>query len=260
MRIHVLLTITRDGKFLPPFIIFKGDPQKKLYKQIQNYEEVKKKIIATTQKNAWIDENTFIQYIKQVLEPYNPLYKKLLVMDKCTTHIKDSIQFLLNVNNYIPCYIPAGKTMVLQPLDRSINFPFKCYLKDKFTEFLLDNKDIIKESIDECRKRLTKNISEIIDNTNENSNDIGMIIRKEIIIKSFKIRGITNEMTGNEDFIFDVFDVINKLTILQEKKMNNKEIGNYYRFQRRQESDTSSEGEGSNDEDLENQIDDIQFL
>ena len=43
MRIHVLLTITRDGKFLPPFIIFKGDPQKKLYKQIQNYEEVKKK-------------------------------------------------------------------------------------------------------------------------------------------------------------------------------------------------------------------------
>ena len=89
MRITVLLTITREGKFLPPFIIFKGEPDSKLYKQIQKYEEVKtKKIIATTQKNAWIDERTFKKYIKLVLEPYNPLDKKLLFMDKCTTHIK----------------------------------------------------------------------------------------------------------------------------------------------------------------------------
>lgn len=43
MHITVLLTITVDGKFLPPFIIFKGDPQKKLYKHIQNYEAVKTK-------------------------------------------------------------------------------------------------------------------------------------------------------------------------------------------------------------------------
>ena len=62
-------------------------------------------------------------------------------MDKYTTHIKENIKFLLNTNNYIPYYIPAGMTMVLQPLDRSINFPFKCYWKDKFTEFLLNNKE-----------------------------------------------------------------------------------------------------------------------
>lgn len=180
-----------------------------------------KKIIATNQKKAWIDETTFIQYIKLVLEPYNPLDKKLLVMDKYTTHIKDSILFLLKINNYIPFYIPAGITMILQPLDRqTIIFPFKGYLKDKFSEFLLDNKDIIKESINECRKRLTKNISEIIDNTNENNNDIGNLIKKELIVKPFKVCGITNEMTGDEDFIFDGFDIINKLTILKERKMN----------------------------------------
>ena len=61
-------------------------------------------------------------------------------MDKFTTHIKENIQFILKTNNYISLYIPAGMTMVLQPLDRSINFPFKCYLKDKFTSFLLNNK------------------------------------------------------------------------------------------------------------------------
>ena len=43
MRITVLLTITREGKFLPPFIIFKGEQDSKLYKQIQKYEEIKTK-------------------------------------------------------------------------------------------------------------------------------------------------------------------------------------------------------------------------
>ena len=43
MRITVLLSITGDGKFLPPFIIFKGEPYSKLYKQIQKYEEIKTK-------------------------------------------------------------------------------------------------------------------------------------------------------------------------------------------------------------------------
>ena len=43
-------------------------------------------------------------------------------------------------------------TMIVQPLDSSIRFPFKSYLKEKFTEFLLDNKDIFKERLDECRK------------------------------------------------------------------------------------------------------------
>ena len=64
--------------------------------------------------------------------------------------------------------------MVLQTLDRPINFPFKCYLKDKF-----------KESIEECRKCLIKNITEIINNKNENNNEIGKFIIKEIIIKIF---------------------------------------------------------------------------
>ena len=99
-------------------------------------------------------------------------------------------------------------TMVLQPLDRSINFPFKCYLKDKFTSFLLDNTDKIKENLDDCRKRIVKDISEIIYGSNNNI-ELGQFIKDEVIIKSFKICGITNDMTGDEDYLFDGFDVIN---------------------------------------------------
>ena len=65
--ITVLLTITGDCKFLQSFIIFKGEPQSKLYSQIQKYDEAKnKKLFATTQKNPWIDDITFKQYIKFV--------------------------------------------------------------------------------------------------------------------------------------------------------------------------------------------------
>ena len=169
MLIIVILTITGDGKFLPPFIIFKGEKQSKLYKKIQKlYEMSNKKLFATTQKNAWVDDEVFKEYMKNVLFPYNPLDKKLLIFDKCTTHLKGIIQLMLENNNYIKIFVPAGMTMVLQPLDRSINFPFKCYLKDKFTSFMLDNKELSKEKIDDCLKRIVKDIIEIINNANNN--------------------------------------------------------------------------------------------
>ncbi len=68
MRITILLTIAGDGKFLPPFIIFKGEPQSKLCKKIQNYEEIKtKRIFSATQKNSWVDIEIFKEYINKVL-------------------------------------------------------------------------------------------------------------------------------------------------------------------------------------------------
>ena len=142
--------------------------------------------------------------------------------------------------------------MVFQPLDRSINFPFKCYLKDKFTSFLLDNTDKIKENLDDCRKRIVKDISEIIYGSNNNI---------ELIIKSFKICGITNDMTGDEDYLFDGFDVINKLTISHKKRLvNNGNNTTTLRYVRRNESDSSSEGEGSGDENLEAEKNDVSFI
>ena len=110
----------------------------------------------------------FKEYMKNVLFPYNPLDKKLLIFDKCTTHLKGIIQLMLENNNYIKIFVPAGMTIVLQPLDRSINFPFKCYLKDKFTNFMLNNKELSKEKIDDCLKRIVKDIIEIINNANNN--------------------------------------------------------------------------------------------
>ena len=83
--------------------------------------------------------------------------------------------------------------------------------------------------------------------------NIGHLIREEIIIKSFKICGITNEMTGDEDYLFDGFDVINKLTLIQSRRTNdNGNKAQNSKCSRRNESDSSSEGENGEDENIDN--------
>ena len=96
------------------------------------------------------------------------------------------------------------------------------------------------------RKRIVKDISEITYGTNNNS-ELGQYIRDEIIIKFFKICGITNEQTVDEDYLFDGFDVINKPTIIHEKRLSNNGNNTYFRYIRRNESDSSSQGKGSDD-------------
>lgn len=64
---------------------------------------------------------------------------------------------------------------------------------------MLTNKEISKEKIVDCRRRIVKDIFEIINNAN-NNNSLAESKREEIIIKLFKICGITNDMIGDEDY------------------------------------------------------------
>lgn len=101
-------------------------------------------------------------------------------------------------------------TPVLQPLDRMINFPFKKYLKAKYSEFLLFDTSK-EESLSEARQRIINDIADIWFKDSKDYN----YINKDMAIKSFKITGISNKLDGTEDYLFDGYDVINNLT---EKK------------------------------------------
>ena len=103
-------------------------------------------------------------------------------------------------------------------IERAINFSFKKYLKAKFTEFML-NEDIKKERLDEARIRI---ISDIVDVWN-GYKDITIkneYISKVLVIRSFKITGISNLMDGSEDDKFDGFDLINELSDLKNDEVS----------------------------------------
>jgi len=106
-------------------------------------------------------------------------------------------------------------TSVLQPLDRCINFPFKKYLKLKFSEYSI-NEGVTKNNLDYSRIRI---INDILSLWNGYKNEISKenYIENSLNQKSFKLVGITNKMDGNEDQIFDGFDINNQLTDLKNE-------------------------------------------
>lgn len=151
-----------------------------------------------------------------------PNKKKLLILDYCPVHYTEETLNFMEKKGLYYVFIPKRLTMVLQPLDRSINFPFKKYLKQKFSEFLFENEDsIIKEKLSESRICIVKDIIKIWFGKKEDNNEY---ISPEIIIKSFLITSISNCLDGSEDEIFDGYYVINRLLDDNNKEKN--EISN----------------------------------
>lgn len=68
IRITCLLTIKGDGSKLKPFLIFKGKHNSYICKKLQNLEVMKNnQIYITTNENAWITKDLFLEYIDNVL-------------------------------------------------------------------------------------------------------------------------------------------------------------------------------------------------
>ena len=113
----------------------------------------------------------FCKYIKEVLSNYYPNKRKLIFFDQCPAHINDKILNLFEKNNIDHVFFPKRMTCYLQPLDRAINYPFKKYLKHKYTDFILANNNTVKETMMDARKRIVNHILEIWNGKNSNNKD-----------------------------------------------------------------------------------------
>ena len=59
----------------------------------------------------------------------------MLVWDSFKCHISDSAKDSLKLCNTVMSVIPGGCTKILQPLDVSINKPFKEYFREKYDDW-----------------------------------------------------------------------------------------------------------------------------
>ena len=101
--------------------------------------------------------------------------------------------------------IPAGQNKYIQPLDKSINKPFKDAIHRQYTEFKISNGNTKKPS--------QEKIIDFVHNTVYSD----CIINEGMIKKSFKVCRISNNMDDIEDDLFNWPDEINpEIDIINE--------------------------------------------
>ena len=74
----------------------------------------------------------------------------------------------------------------------------------------------------DARKRIVKDILDIWKGKDINNNN--EYIPTSLIIKSFKITGISNSLDETEDYLFDGYEVINNMNIINEQKKENQNL------------------------------------
>ena len=121
----VMLAATADGRKIPPLLILKR-------KTLPKSEAFPKDVIVRAQEKGWMTEGLMLEWLKIVWGRRPRAYlnqPSMLVLDAFKGHLTDSVENQLCKMNTELVIIPGGITSVLQPMDVSINKPFKDRLR-----------------------------------------------------------------------------------------------------------------------------------
>ena len=137
--------------------------------------------------------------------------------------------------------IPKGLTSIFQPLDVSINRPFKDWMKRTYeSEIVVFNiAKVLKIKKEIILKR-------IVDNRFDNSK-----IKPEIIINSFLVCWISNKIDGPEDEKFEGFNKINEQGFIEYDftKEDEVDMNNNVNLNKTSESEMESSDKEIDEED-----------
>ena len=128
-RFTVMLACTADGTKLPPYVIFK---RKTLLK-----EKFPPGLIVRVQEKGWMDEPLTLDWICSVWGTLNRGTWKMLVLDSFCAHHTAKAKAALKAVNTDLVIIPGGLTSMLQPLNMSINKPFKSAIHKLWNEWMM---------------------------------------------------------------------------------------------------------------------------
>ena len=185
-RYTVVLCVMADGTKLRPMIIFKRKSKPK--------GEFPPGVVVHWNEKGWMDEDACTIWLEKVwgLRPGHLRHpKSLLVWDHFAAHLTDGIKRKVRATNTDVAVIPGGLTSILQPLDVSLNKPFKDSLRKKWKDWMSSEGRTFTKSgnpraadLPTCAKWVKESWDEI---------------KPEMIIKSFKKCCISNALDGTED-------------------------------------------------------------
>lgn len=140
-----------------------------------------------------------LRWITESLRQYTNRERSLLVMDSFRAHITDGVKKSLRKANVETAIIPGGCTSVLQPLDVSINKPFKCWLRTEWTKYIQE------ESLRVEKEQTAGNLAKIRPPSKQMVVDwVGSAVeklktRREMVQRSFVTTGIAVPLNGSKD-------------------------------------------------------------
>lgn len=189
LRCNVMLAITADGTKLPPYVIFK--------RKTMPIDNIPKGIHVRVHEKGWMDAAMLGDWMRTVWNrrPGSKLKKpSLLVWDNFRGYLGEGTKAILKAMMTDLAVIPIGLTSVLQPLDVSVNKPFKESVKKLYLQWVAEEKQTLAPT-----EKIKPPSSEIICLWILMAWDM---VKPEVIIKSFLKTGISNKLDGSENDAF----------------------------------------------------------
>ena len=193
-RLTVVLAVAASGAKLAPLVIFKG-------KRLGKETKVPSGLAVMMHESAWMSDAGMLVWLRKCLLPYiretqrmeaDTTSKFLMTMDMFKPHVTEAVISCLKEHKAVACIIPAGITSLVQPLDISINKPFKDRLRSIWAAWMLadGNKTYTKGG-----KMRPPSKTQVLHWVKEAWDDIS----SAVIEKSFKFGGISQNLDGSED-------------------------------------------------------------
>lgn len=181
-----VLACCADGTKLPPMLIFKRKTMPK--------GKLPPGIFVHVQEKGWMDQTGMDLWFKRIWNKRpGALLKEpaMLVIDSFRGHLTTDVKKMAGRSKTHLVVIPGGLTSQLQPLDVSINKPFKGLMREEWNKWMQRNDTNLTPS-GKVRKPTIPEVCQWVLTAWEG-------IKNEIVVKSFKKCGISNNLDGSED-------------------------------------------------------------
>ena len=116
-KVTVTLAAKGNGDKLKPYIVFPGHKP-----EVQNLIKdpaIKNRCHVESTINGWVNEDTTIDWVENVLKIFNFGKRRLFARDSFRAHLVQSVKELLNKGKIDPVLIPGGTTGHIQVTDVS---------------------------------------------------------------------------------------------------------------------------------------------
>lgn len=150
-------------------------------------------VCVSASKNGWMTSEKMFEWLRRVWGRNIDDVRRLIILDRATVHTANAVQERVRELDTDMVYIPGGCTHLLQPADRSWCKPFKDRLRRQWVNWMQGAQRNARGNL---KKPNRQNVIDWVSTAWES-------VSEEIVIKSFKLTGISNALDGTEDNLID---------------------------------------------------------